>query len=61
MKKYEVLVIYPGMYSRQYDVLASSFEVIDGVYYFWQNGVLQCTFPAGLTIIEKIKEHESDN
>jgi len=59
MNIYDVRVMEPGSYARHYDIKATNFEVINGVYYFWQNGVLQCTFPACFTIIEEIKEEKS--
>lgn len=56
MKKYKILVIYPGMSSLVYEVIANEFKiVVDGAYIFYdKDGSVLNAFPIGLTIIEEI-------
>jgi hypothetical protein len=62
MYSYSILVIYPGMYSLKYKVIADYFTTDEGIYKFMinaepENEIVQ-TFPLVLTIIEKIEKYE---
>ena len=57
MKKYKLLIIYPGMRSLEYTVTARYYISLNGVYNFYgKDKEILHAFPANLTIIEKITE-----
>lgn len=56
MKIYELLVIVPGIGTKEYEIKASYMMSGFGVYKFYkENNELICSFPMELTIIESVK------
>jgi len=69
MKKYSLIVMYPGMSSIRPTIYAHNFDAKDGGYYFYQNKsgefevgedtrILICVYPICSTIIDSIEEEK---
>lgn len=54
MKKYRIIVIYPGMYQKDYDFTAKLYTDNTGYYRFVCENERTYYFPVELTIIEEI-------
>jgi hypothetical protein len=65
MKKYSIIVIYPGMRQSEYKIFSPRFDRSGESYIFYND--VNASFktemflcPASLTIIEKIEDCDSD-
>lgn len=58
MKTYKIIVIYPGMYQKDY-ILTGNLLMNGGVYHIIDSDGYSHYFPINLTILETIKPDKS--